>query len=459
MSTHTRHILHRRLAGLTAPIFMETLLVMLLGVADTIMLGLYADRAVAAVGVVNQLLFLVFLIFGVTTAGTTVVCSQFLGARNREAFLQTVGVSLALNSLLGVLVSALLYRQGHILLKLMDLQPELMVDANAYIILVGGGAFLQAIALTFSAVLRSANRAVWPMWSALAMNLFNIAGNYALIFGNFGFPELGVTGAAISTVTSRFLCALLLCFITFRSVVPSLRLRLFRPFPTDKLRALLHIGLPSAGEQVSYCLSQVIITYFINMLGTDALIARSYSINLVMPSYLFSLALGQGGAICIGHLVGGGHRQAAFVLGRFCLRITLSVTIVMSILTALVGWQIIPFLSANPNVISMVSIVLIIDVFLEIGRSVNILFVNALRAIGDALYPFWVGVVVMWSMATGMGYVLGIPLGYGLPGMWVAFTLDECIRAVIFTLRWQKTPGRTAPWTPGGGTHTPPATQ
>lgn len=440
-----RHAMHRRLAGLATPIFIETLLIMMLGVADTIMLGLYADKAVAAVGVVNQLLFLIFLAFGVATTGTTVICSQFLGGRQRDGFLQTVGVSLLFNAALGISVSALLYYHSHFFLQLMDLQPELMEDAGLYMLIVGGGAFLQAIALTFSAILRSANLAVWPMWATLFMNIMNVIGNYCLIFGNFGLPELGVTGAAFSTVTSRVVCVLILCFITFRTAVPSLPLRLFRPFPWDKLKAVLGIGVPSAGEQMSYCLTQVVITYCINMLGTDALAARTYSANLVMISYLFSLALGQAAAICIGHLVGGGHRHAAYVLGMNCLRITVVVSGIMAVFTAVLGRELIPHLTSNPAVIASVSTILLIDIVLEFGRSVNILFVNSLRAIGDAVYPFWVGVVVMWSMAAGMGYVLGLGLGFGLAGMWWAFTMDESVRALIFIRRWSKWGGKSRP--------------
>ena len=74
--------------------------------------------------------------------------------------------------------------------------------------------------------------------------------------------------------------------------------------PWDKLKNLLHIGLPAAGEQVSYSLSQVVITYFTVMLGTAALTARTYAMNIILFSYVFSVALGQGAAILIGHLVG-----------------------------------------------------------------------------------------------------------------------------------------------------------
>ena len=191
--------LRKQLFQLTGPIFVETLLIMLLGAMDTFMLSHYSDDTVAAVGVVNQLLNLVFLVFGVSTVGTSVLCSQYLGASQQANVRQVVGVSLVFNTLIGVTTSAFLYFRAEALLKMMDLASELISEG----LIVGGFAFLQAIALTMSAVLRSHNKAYYPMRVTLLMNVLNIMGNYALIFGKFGLPQMGVVGAAISTSSCR----------------------------------------------------------------------------------------------------------------------------------------------------------------------------------------------------------------------------------------------------------------
>ncbi len=132
---------------------------------------------------------------------------------------------------------------------------------------------------------------------------------------------MGVVGAAISTSSCRAVALALLLYITFGKVVPRFSFSCLRPFPWDKLKNLLHIGLPAAGEQVSYSLSQVVITYFTVMLGTAALTARTYAMNIILFSYVFSVALGQGAAILIGHLVGGERTDAAFILQKYCLRL------------------------------------------------------------------------------------------------------------------------------------------
>ena len=279
--------IRRRLFKLAAPIFIETLLIMMLGAVDVIMLSRHSDNSVAAVGVVNQIIVLTFLIFEVINLGTSVLCSQYLGAKMHKNVVQVVGVSLLMNLVVGVSVSLFLFGLNETILQWMGLTPELMKDGTDYMRIVGAFAFFQAISLTLSASLRSANKAIYPMMVTVVVNILNIIGNYTLIFGEFGFPEMGVEGAAISTAFSRGVSMVILFIILFRKHIRKFPLAYFRPFPFKELKNLLKVGLPSAGEQLSYSSSQVVITYFINVLGTEALAARTYSVNIIMFSFLF----------------------------------------------------------------------------------------------------------------------------------------------------------------------------
>ncbi len=343
--------LRRQLFGLTSPIFVETLLIMLLGATDVVMLSRYSDESVAAVGVVNQLLNLMFILYGITTLGTSVLCAQYLGARQKKNVMQTVGVSVLVNLLAGIAVSLGLYALAPQLLELMGLTDELIARGKTYMQIVGGFSFLQAVAMTFSAVLRSHNKAAYPMYVTLLMNLLNIGGNYLLIFGKFGFPALGAPGAAVSTSVCRFIALLLLGYLLFRKVLPGFKVRFLRPFPWDKIKNLMIVGLPAAGEQVSYNLSQVVITYFAVLIGTEALTARTYAMNVVMFSYVFSIALGQGAAISVGHLIGADRDNAAFSVEKYSIRLSVIITVLISELTALAVTDIFRLLSSNPEVV------------------------------------------------------------------------------------------------------------
>ena len=428
--------IRKGLGKLVVPIFIETLLIMMLGAIDTIMLSQYSDNSVAAVGVVNQLVMFAFLIFEVINIGTSVLCSQYLGARLEKKMVQVVGVSLLLNLVFGLLVSAILHFGAEPLLHIMGLRPSLMGDGVSYMRIVGAFAFFQAMSLTISASLRSVNKAIYPMMVTVLVNIMNIIGNYTLIFGKFGFPEMGVEGAAISTAFARGVSMLILFVILFKKHIKTFPLSYFKPFPFIELRNLLKIGLPSAGENMSYSFSQVVLTYFINMLGNEALTTRTYVVNIVMFVYLFAIAMAQGGSITIGHLVGQKKIRAAYLLGKYVMRWSIFVSLSLSCLWALGGPWIFDMLTDNETIVQLGIHILFVDIILEVGRAVNIYATNALRSAGDVNYPFYVGVVVQWSVAVGLGYLLGIHWAWGLIGMWCAFLLDENIRAVIFIHRW-----------------------
>lgn len=409
---------------------------MMLGAVDTIMLSQYSDESVAAVGVVNQIVMLAFLIFEVINIGTSVLCSQYLGAKMQKNMVQVVGVALLFNLVIGLLISAILYSGATTLLGWMGLRPELLKYGIGYMQIVGAFAFFQAISFTISASLRSADKAIYPMMVTVLVNIMNIIGNYSLIFGKLGMPALGAEGAAISTSVARGVSMVVLFVILFRKHIPRFPLHYFRPFPWVELKNLLKVGLPSAGENMSYSFSQVVITYFINILGNNALATRTYTVNIVMFVYLFAIAMAQGGAISIGHLVGQKKIRVAYLLGKYVMRLSILVSLVLSCVWAASGHFIFSMLTDNQEIIKMGVTIMMVDIIVEIGRAVNIYATNALRSAGDVNFPFYVGVAVQWTVSVGFSYLFGIYWGWGLVGMWCAFLLDENIRALLFVKRW-----------------------
>lgn len=428
--------LRRQLALLTGPIFIETLLIMTLGAVDTVMLSRHSDASVAAVGVVNQIVMLCFLVFEVINLGTSVLVSQYLGAKLNDRVEKVVGVSLLVNLVIGFTISAMLYFGAVAILRLMGLNDMLLGEGVGYMRIVGAFAFFQALSLTASAALRASNRAIYPMVVVGIVNILNIVGNYMLIFGKFGAPALGVEGAAISTATSRAIAMIILTIILFHTVVKRIPWEIFRRFPKRELSNLLKIGLPSAGEQFSYSSAQIVMTFFINMLGLEVLAARTYVVNIVMFGYLFCIAISQGGAITIGHLVGKGKVSGAFILGKYVMRLAFIITVTLSIAIATAGHWILSLLTDNPEIISIGATLLWLDVLVETGRPINIFATNALRATGDVNYPFYVGLIVMWSLQVAGGYLTGIYFGLGIYALWLMIASDEITRGIIFTRRW-----------------------
>lgn len=429
--------LRRRLLYLTVPIFIEILLVMLLGFMDIIMLSQVSDNDVASVGIVNQILMTVTMIFMVGATGASVLCAQYIGAGQQENFTKSVGVALIFNAIIGLSASFIFYFYSREILTFMDINPKLMENSLTYATIVGLSLVFVSLSMAVSVALRSCNLTRYPMYVSLVINICNIMGNYVLIFGKFGFPALGVEGAAISTVCSRGVSLVLLVVLLMRY---ALKLPLFAnmwPFPWDKLKKMLFIGLPSAGELLSYTISQMVIMYFINQLGTEAVAARTYLVNFIMFTFLFALSIGQGSSILVGQLIGKNKNKAALLLGGVSIRASIYVSVVLSSLLALCAPFILPIVTDNARIAAICLTIFWVDILLEIGRAVNITGGKLLGAVGNPQYPFVIGLIFMWSMATLGSYVFGVILGFGLLGMWIAFILDETIRGFLIWRRWQ----------------------
>lgn len=426
---------------LTLPIFIEMLLVTLMGATDTFMLSHYADEAVAAVGVANQLITFAFLVFQIINLGTTVLCSQYLGAGNRMKMEQVPAMALLLNILSGAVISVILSAGAPLLLGWMGLKPDLMQYGLPYMQIAGAFAFFQALHLTVSASLRADNKAIYPMLVVMLVNVVNIIGNYGLIFGNFGLPALGVEGAAIATNISRGVAAFTLFCILFSKHIPFRRLLNAFKAPLRELRHemhnLLRIGLPSAGENMSYNAQQVVLTYFMNQLGNEALTTRMYVVNTVMFVYIFCICIAQGAGIVIGHLVGDHRYRACYKLGWYALRVAIISTLSLSVLFATFGEQIFSLITENANIVALGCTILLIDILVEIGKATNIYYTNVLRSVGDVNFPFYVGITIQWLVGVLFGWMFGIAFGWGIIGMWWALFLDEGIRGSIFVWRWK----------------------
>ena len=417
------------------------LLVTLMGATDTFMLSHYADEAVAAVGVANQLITFAFLVFQIINLGTTVLCSQYLGAGNRMKMEQVTAMALLLNILSGAVISVILSAGAPLLLGWMGLKPDLMQYGLPYMQIAGAFAFFQALHLTVSASLRADNKAIYPMLVVMLVNVVNIIGNYGLIFGNFGLPALGVEGAAIATNISRGVAAFTLFAILFSKHIPLRRLLNAFKAPLRELRHemhnLLRIGLPSAGENMSYNAQQVVLAYFMNQLGNEALTTRMYVVNTVMFVYIFCICIAQGAGIVIGHLVGDHRYRACYKLGWYALRVAIISTLSLSVLFATFGEQIFSLITENANIVALGCTILLIDILVEIGKATNIYYTNVLRSVGDVNFPFYVGITIQWLVGVLFGWMFGIAFGWGIIGMWWALFLDEGIRGSIFVWRWK----------------------
>ncbi|MBS8263028.1 MATE family efflux transporter [Mesobacillus boroniphilus] len=425
------------LFAITWPLFIEILLYMLMGNADTLMLSQYSDNSVAAVGVSNQILSMVIVMFGFIATGTAILVAQNLGAKMDDDAREVSAVSIGANLVFGLLLSAAVFLFSEQLLKLMDLPPELFEEANSYLKIVGGFSFIQSLIMTVSSIIRSYGFTRDIMYVTIGMNVLNVIGNYLFIFGPFGFPVLGVEGVAISTTVSRILGLLAAIYVMTKRVPGSLPISMLFSFPKKHLKNLLNIGIPSAGEHLSYNGSQMVITYFIATLGTQALTAKVYTQNIMMFIFLFSIAISQGTQILIGHMVGAKEIENAYKRALKSLKLAIIISIVTAALVSFFSKDLLGIFTDNISIIELGSTLILLTIILEPGRSFNLVLISSLRAAGDVKFPVYMGILSMWGVSVTLSYFLGIYLGMGLVGIWIAFIADEWLRGLFMLWRWR----------------------
>ncbi|MUT66544.1 MATE family efflux transporter [Paenibacillus sp. NEAU-GSW1] len=410
---------------------------MLMGIADTLMLSAISDNAVSGVGAANQYLHIAILVLEVIGNGASIVVAQYLGSRKMLEAARISALAVTMNLIVGLVISGFFLLFCNQILQGLHLQGEILEHAKSYLSFVGGFIFLQAIINSLAAIIRVHGFTKEAMLVSLGMNVVHIIGNYALIFGNFGFPEMGVHGAAISTVISRGIALIVFFWLLYRIMEIKVQFRYYLSLSKTYVGKILKIGVPSATEQVMYQSCQMVFLYYATFLGNESMAARQYASNISMFIYLMAFAIGIGTSILVGRFVGADRKDDAYSRVWQSVKSASLSTIVMVALVMIFREPLMSIFTDDMSIIEIGAHVLLYSVILETGRTINIILVNSLRASGDARYPLWVGMVTMVGISLPLGYLLVFVMDMGLPGIWLAIAADEWLRAVIMSLRWR----------------------
>lgn len=428
----------KSLMKLSWPIFIELILQLLVGNMDQIQLSHFNETAVAAVGNANTIITVVLLTFNVISLAAMILVSQYRGANDLASTNQIYTLSLLVNGLLSLFLAVVLLVFAEGLFSLMQVPQELMAEACTYLRITAAALPFQAIMLTFSAFLRAGAHMKVIMLITGFINVCNIAGNAVLINGIGPLPRLGAAGAALSSSIFRVVGMVLMGWMFFRYTQQArVGISLLRPFPKGLLRRLLEIGLPSGGESLSYNLSQTSCLVFVNMMGTYVVTTRMYAVMFANCIYMLISAASQAGQIVVGYLVGARDLDGANECNKRLLKLFCPITVGIAAVLWVIATPLYGIFSSDERVLALGAQIMAVEVFLEVGRSFNIVLVRNLQAVGDVKFPVLIGIFSQWVIAVGVGYLLGVVLNWGLVGLWVAFALDENFRAVIFLLRWK----------------------
>ena len=179
------------------------------------------------------------------------------------------------------------------------------------------------------------------------------------------------------------------------------------------------------------------MTVIIALLGTEALTTKVYASTISQFVALFAISIGQASQIIIGRAVGAREIDAAYQQGIRSWRLGLMVALTISVAIYLCAVPIMQLFTANQDVIALTKRLFMFSILLELGRATNIIVISSLNATGDVRFPFICGIIVMWIVSLPFSWLLGLHLGLGLVGVWLAYIIDEGLRAMLMYRRWR----------------------
>lgn len=426
------------------PVLVELLLGSLFGMIDMMMLGRMKDTSlaaasVAAVGMTNQPLFIGLALVQALNIGGTAMVARYFGSDQKDKIETTLKHVMLLNLfMLAIPLSIIGIIFSDSILKFMGAEPDALQAGRIYFKVIMVGFVFQALNMSMSAALRGIGETKIPMRINLRANFFNVIGNALLIYGLLGFPELGVTGAGISTALSNVIANILL----FRYVIKGksvVRLNIKSPFKFDKdiVYNLIKIGLPASLEQMAMRVGVLLFVKIVAGLGTVVYASHQIALNILSLSFQPGQAFGIAASSLVGRSLGAHELTKAEDYAKGTRKIGSMISTFMAMIFFFFGPQIVGLYSKDPAIIKNASIALKIIALVQPFQSSQLILAGGLRGAGDT---FWTLVATFFGVLivrVALAYTFVKVLGLGLAGAWLAVFVDQFVRWLFVYARFK----------------------
>ncbi len=437
LAAYKKH--YKETIRLGVPIMMGQLGVIIVGFADNIMVGHHSTVELAAASFVNNFFNLAF-IFGLGFSyGLTPIIGELFAKGDHHKVGEMLKSSLFLNFIVGVLLSIVML----LLLFNIDIlrQPEeLMPYIVPYYLLQLFSIVFVMLFNAFKQFSDGTTDTLTPMWILLGANLMNIIGNYLLIYGKWGFPELGLTGAGISTLVSRVFSLVVFCLLFAKRDKYKTFLSGFKTGVINRmnLSRLMHIGLPvgllMGVETASFSLSVIMMGW----IGSTALAAHQIACVVTTLGFMVYYGIAAAVTIRVSMFKGSGDRlsirRASFSGLHLIMCVALLFVLFLFASHKYLGYLFTP----EENVVALVAVMSWPIAVYQFGDGLQILFANALRGIADVKYMTYCAVFCHFGLALPIGYLCGFTLGWGALGVWCGFPISLTTLGVLLWRRFNR---------------------
>ena len=429
---------NKQLKDLILPLFLEQLLVMLVGMADTLIISYAGEAAVSGVSLVNQFNTIFIYLFTALASGGSVVVSQYIGKKAYDGAERSSGQLLMFSTIFSVILGVLVLIGNEAMLRLFfgNVEADVMEACVTYLRISAYSYPALAVYNAGAAIYRSLGKTAVTMKISLISNVINVIGN---ILGVFYF-KAGVAGVAWPSVIARMFSAAAITALCFRDGEP-VRYRFEHILTWDGrlLKTILGIAIPNSIENGIFQLMKVVISSIVALFGTYQIAANGVAQSIWSVAALAGVAMGPAFITVIGQCMGKQDIEAADYYFRKLIRITLAVSISWNAFVLAATPFFMKVYALAPETKHLVfQLVVIHNLFNALAYPFSGALPNGLRAAGDVKFTMYVSVLSTVLGRLVLSYLFGIVLELGVIGVAFAMAADWCIRAVFFRLRYRR---------------------
>ena len=431
---------------LSVPVIMGMLGHTFVQLADNIMVGQLGTAELAAVSLGNSFVFIAMSLgIGFSTAITPLV-AEADGAGNKAAAKSALKHGLVLCTIIGVSLFALIMLAKPIM-HLMEQPPEVVALAMPYLDLVALSLIPLVIFQAFKQFSEGLSQTRYPMYATVIANIANIILNYLLIFGSFGFPKMGIVGAAVGTLVARVLMVIYIWYLLkskkkFHSYVTGFN---FKKLENRVIKKIISLGFPSALQMFFEVGIFTAAIWLSGVLGKNAQAANQIALNLSSMTFMFGMGLGVAAMIRVGNQKG---LKNFADLRRISISIFLLTFLIEIVFAALflLGRNWFPTLYLdlndatnlvdNTEVIFLAGQLLLVAAFFQISDGIQVVVLGALRGLQDVKIPTIITFIAYWLIGFPISFYLGLHTNLKSTGIWVGLLIGLTASAIMLYIRF-----------------------
>lgn len=435
----------RKTVTVAWPAVLESFFVAIVGIVDSLMVSRLGEYAVAAVGLTTQPKFIGLAMFIATNVAVSSLVARRKGQSDREGAGKILLSAVLFTVLAGTLVSILCVVFANPIITFSGSEADTHESAVAYFRIIMGGMLFSIISLVINAAQRGSGNTRIAMVSNLTSNLVNICLNYLLIEGHFGFPALGVRGAAIATVIGTVVaCIMSIASLFHKKSFVNITFMIqnkLRP-SLESFKKIFSLSSNVFMEQIFLRIGFMSVSVMAARLGTRAFAVQQVGMNIMSLSFSFGDGMQVAAVTLIGQSLGQKNPTLAKKYGSICQRFGNLISVVLSVIYLLCGeWFFRMFFTEQESIQMGVSImqVMVIIVLMQVSQ---VIYMGCLRGAGDVRFTTMASIISVTIIRPVMSYVFAYCLGFGLIGIWFGVVCDQIARLILTQWRF-----RSGKWT------------